>query len=140
MFSSVVSLFPMYLTVTKSKNDGRTLWDTESRKISSLTNFHWRSSSCSKRVRSKMLSGAETVPFTDVFLLTLAFPVHIRLPSNCLTYHVWCLLAWFGGVLRHYTSFYYDFLFLFFFFYSYFITTYYVVLVYLLYVGMSIFI
>jgi hypothetical protein len=28
-----------------------------------------------------------TALFTDIFLLTVAFPVHVRLPPNCLTYH-----------------------------------------------------
>lgn len=29
----------------------------------------------------------KTIPFTDVFLLTLAFPLHMRLHPDCLTYH-----------------------------------------------------
>lgn len=33
------------------------------------------------------LESVGTALFTDIFLLTVAFPVHVRLHTNCLTYH-----------------------------------------------------
>lgn len=34
-----------------------------------------------------LLESVGTALFTDIFLLTVAFPVHVRLHTNCLTYH-----------------------------------------------------